>query len=489
MRRPLAVSALVLSLAASLLGGVGGGVAQAADHSDRTHAVPSRPTPAQALEKARAVFSERAAGTQEERSATLALRDLFAARTQLTGSARAQADRILSRPSAAKKACNVHVCVHWSTSGRNGATNAWAQKTLKYMGTVWSKEVGKLNFRAPLKDGRHGGSSKLDVYLKDLGSQGIYGYCAPEYLGRKPRTASGYCALDNDFSRSQFGIKPENALHVTAAHEFFHAVQFAYDYLEDAWIMEATSTWMEEQVADDVNDNRQYLPYGQLGTPTSPLDFFDQNGVGQYGQWLYFQYLQQLYGTGIVRKIWSALPGGSHYSVKVLESAVGDSFDQQYAGFVAANLLPGSFYSEGKSYDAPYPSGDPLNANASTGGSVQLDHLTSLGGHVVPGTGLEDATWNLSVTMDGPDDVSQPMLVVVWKGVNGNVRRYVVDTDATGAASQVVKFSSANTQDVYFAVVNAGDRYDCSQNTSYACSGVSNDDARTFGITLQTVQG
>src|SRR5689334_1027204 len=308
MRRTLAVPALVLSLAASLVGGI----AQADDRSAPTRpsaiGVPSRPTPAEALRTAREVLSDAGrtptADHSADRGATLALRDLFAARPRLTGDSRAQADRLLARPTASKRKCNDHVCVHWSTFGTNGATNAWALTTLNYMGRVWNREIGKLGYRAPLKDGKHGGNGKLDVYLKDLGGQGIYGYCTPEFRGPTPRTASGYCALDNDFSRSQFGIKPENALHVTAAHEFFHASQFAYDYLEDAWIMEATATWMEEQVADNVNDNRQYLPYGQLGNPTSPLDFFDQNGVGQYGQWLYFQYLQQLYGRGIVRKIW-----------------------------------------------------------------------------------------------------------------------------------------------------------------------------------------
>ena len=79
--------------------------------------------------------------------------------------------------------------------------------------------------------------------------------------------ASGYCVLDNDFAEAQYGAPPMHSLRVTAAHEFFHAVQFAYDYGEDPWLMEATATWMEERVADDVNDNRQYLPYGQVGAP------------------------------------------------------------------------------------------------------------------------------------------------------------------------------------------------------------------------------
>ena len=43
--------------------------------------------------------------------------------------------------------------------------------------------------------------------------------------------ASGYCVLDDDYARSEFGPTntPRENLQVTAAHEFFHAVQFAYD--------------------------------------------------------------------------------------------------------------------------------------------------------------------------------------------------------------------------------------------------------------------
>ena len=148
------------------------------------------------------------------------------------------------------------------------------------MKKTWAREVGQLGYRRPVKDGNRGGNDKFDVYLKDLGAKGYYGYCAKERL--KPGTrwmASGYCVLDNNFSRAEFGAKPVESLKVTAAHEFFHAIQYAYDYAEDGWIMEATATWMEERVADDVNDNRQYLPHGQVAQPGEALDLFNSGGL------------------------------------------------------------------------------------------------------------------------------------------------------------------------------------------------------------------
>jgi len=59
---------------------------------------------------------------------------------------------------------------------------------------------------------------------------------------------------------------------VTAAHEFFHAIQFGYP-LGDGWDwwMEASATFMEDEAFDAVNDYRQYLrPW--LSSPEVPLD-------------------------------------------------------------------------------------------------------------------------------------------------------------------------------------------------------------------------
>ena len=490
MRRPFAASAIAISLGASLLGGVA--------RAEVDHGRPSpAPSPARSatatpsahdlLRTAQEVLSESAPAP--DRSATLALRDLFTVRPRLSSTDRAAADRLLARPGGSRQACGPHVCVHWSTGGADSATGAWARKTLTYMGYVWRKEVGSLGYRAPLKDGEHGGNAKLDVYLQDLGGQGIYGYCAPEYVGRRPGTASGYCVLDNDFAKAQFGVKPVNSLHVTAAHEFFHASQFAYDYREDAWLMEATATWMEEQVADGINDNRQYLPHSQLADPTIPLDWFNGEGVEQYGEWVYFQYLQQLHGRSIVRKIWNQLPGRTHYSISVLDQALKGSFEKQYAGFVAANMTPGKSYPEGKHWPKPYRGSTAVPAGASGGSGTTLDHLTSVGSHLRPGSGLQQRTWHLHVTMHGPAPVTNPMLVVVWQGVSGRIRRYTVPTDEAGLAEKTVRFSSANTKAVYIAAVNASTRYDCRQDASYACQGVSKDDGATFDLAYETVPG
>ena len=109
-----------------------------------------------------------------------------------------------------------------------------------------------------------------DVYLADIGDY-AYGYCNTdlppgEYV--EGNAVYTFCVLDNDYSFDEFGDANTPAwsfMQVTAAHEYFHAVQAAYDWEEDFWLLEATATWVEDEVYDDINDNVGYLPYGQLG--------------------------------------------------------------------------------------------------------------------------------------------------------------------------------------------------------------------------------
>ena len=251
-------------------------------------------------------------GAHTSREATLVLRDLRAALPRLGATDRAAAESLLARPTdgradpegtgyttKSQRRCRGHFCVHYVTSTSDRATSAWVDKTLKVMKKVWQREVGDLGYRAPLSDGalpssRNGGNGKFDVYLADVGADLLYGYCSADFVLRKDRTrAGGYCVLDNDFSKDQYGGKPGKTLAVTAAHEFFHAIQFGYDYYEDRWFMESTATWVEERFADGVNDNRQYLAFGQVAAPDTSLDLFERGGFAHYGNWPFWEHLSE----------------------------------------------------------------------------------------------------------------------------------------------------------------------------------------------------
>ncbi len=129
-----------------------------------------------------------------------------------------------------------------------------------------------------------------------MGAQGLYGFCTSEKQFRPngPFDAWAYCVLDNDYRPGQFpSLTPLENMQVTAAHEYFHAVQFAYDAFEDSWFMEATATWAEDEIFDDINDNLQYLRRGPLRRPQVPLDKFELGGLHQYGDWIFFRYLTE----------------------------------------------------------------------------------------------------------------------------------------------------------------------------------------------------
>ena len=332
-------------------------------------------------------------------SATLALRDLWAALPSLAGAERRRAEALLARPTdgaadpygfgytvGARSKCAKNVCLHWvPTTIDAPPSKSWVKYNLKQMQKVWRVETGRLGYRKPLKDGHRGGNKKFDVYLKDVGSVGLYGYCAAETRIQR-FLASGYCVLDNDFSTAQFPSSPKKSLKVTAAHEFFHAVQYAYDAEDDRWLLEATATWMEERVADGANDNRQYLPYGQVKDPYSPLDTYGGGALNQYGNWAFFEFLSKKYGTGIVRQIWSKMAADKKspdlYStqavVRVLKSKGG--FVKNYAEFAAGNTVPGRTYPEGGRWPSATLALDAtLTTTARSTGILggPLNHLTS----------------------------------------------------------------------------------------------------------------
>ncbi len=436
--------------------------------------------------------------------ATLALRDLFRALPGLDAGGRREAHGLLARPTdgaadpqgdgytvAAEKKCRNHICMHWvPTTADAPPSQAWIDTTLTYMNKVWRTEVGDLGYRAPVTDRHRGGNAKFDVYLKELGTRGLYGYCAPERRAPGEKwLASGYCVLDNDFARSQYGAPPRDSLRVTAAHEFFHAVQFAYDYGEDPWLMEATSTWMEEQVAGDVNDNRQYLPYGQLGTPSQPLDVFNQNGFNQYGNWLFFEYLSDRFGSGVVRAIWTragAYPGSGHqYSTTAVKGVLDrrGGFAGVYRSFAAANVAPAGTYTEGDKWSASpateswsLSQGTPRHAT-----TVRINHMSSRNLTVTPDPALQDKRWRLRVVVDGPAGRTDPGAYVVVRTKHGVTKR-PVRLDDQGRGRTSLGFTSRNVVSATVVLVNASTRFSCWHRTTWSCQGRARDDKEAFEV-------
>ena len=496
MSRPFRLPALLAAAgvtAAVLLPAPGA----SADPRVRPHAV---------LERADAIF-EGAGDPAYRMDASMVLRDVFVARPTMDDAERFRAERLLARPTdrardpygdgyraPSTRVCKGPVCVHYVPTTRDAPpSHAWVRTTLRVMRRVWDTEVRQLGYRRPPRDGRHGGDARFDVYLKDLGRQGLFGYCAPEYRVRGMKhVASGYCVLDNDFARSQYGVSPRVSLRVTAAHEFFHAVQFGYDFREDPWLLESTASWMEERVADDADDNRRYLRYGQVARPGTSLDRFDPAGFGQYGNWVFWEYLSQRFGNRVVRDVWeqaSARPGSpDRFSVAALRHALADrgGLRATFARYAAALAQPARTFPEG----AAWPRADigtgrlgPHRRHART--RVRVNHLASHTIAVRPERGLRGG-WRLHLRVDGPSRAAAPVATLQVVRRDGSVRTRPVALDRQGEGRVRVRFDADRVRKVLLTLANASTRYECrAGGPTYACRGVPQDQRKAFDVTAR----
>jgi hypothetical protein len=334
------------------------------------------------------------------------------------------------------------VCVHYVPPGTGSfhtTGHAWAAETARYMQAVWNREVGSSGYRAPLSDAakptNNGGDGRLDVYLSDVGEYGYYGYAVPEQGTTK---SYAYLVLDNDFAPWQFfGADPYVSLKATAAHEFFHAVQFAYDVDEDLWFMESTATWMEEQTFDEVNDNRFFINSSSLRYPHFPLD---GGGGAAYGNWVYFQFLSEWLGKPVVKRMWERAELANRTSLWAIEDALaerGQGFAAVFGTWSGRNNDPATAYSEGRFFPRPVLTGSwSLRGNAGTGTrSLRLNHLASRNYRFIPAS---DGAWRLRVVVNGPTGDSTAYVLVHLR--NGKVYRSPIPLNAVGNGSRFLDF-------------------------------------------------
>jgi hypothetical protein len=287
---------------------------------------------------------------------------------------------------------------------------------------------------------------------------------------------------------------------VTAAHEYFHAVQFAYDAAEDPWFMEASATWVEDELFDDVDDNVFYLPKGQLGQPGTPLDKF--TGLFHYGNWIYLRYLTERYPTEagglpvLVRDLWDKVDAAEPtdpdmYAVQALKSALaarGTTFTATYARFAEAGRRRTSF-TEGvaNSYPVkPLASSKTLTPAASTTGTINkvLQHLSSATYRITPGTRLTASDWRVKLALDLPATGRGSAAVVTVYKKSGAVSVVTVPLTSAGDASRSYAFSRGTVKYVEVTLVNASTRFDCwlDPQSPFSCSGASGDDGLTFKL-------
>lgn len=455
--------------------------------------------------------------------ATMAMRDLSARLDDLHGAQRERAERLLARPLSGQRtdadptSINGAItsecppgktyCVHWTTAapGLNPrddrASASDVNATKKVLDTVIARYVGA-GLRKPLSDGGNGSragnpNSRLDVYLMDLRSVGLYGYCANDgALPKGTYTAPVYCVLDNDFAN--YGTGPAKARKVTVAHEYFHAVQAAYDWLEDTWFMEGMAAWAEDEVYDNINDNVQYLRASQLTTPYLPLDYFDDSvntgnavQMSRYGSWLFFRHLSERWQKRIeprslkdplvlARKILEradARAGGpDDHSTKAVARVVNakahkrafkGGFARVYNEFALANRRPKKSYSEGKSYPAAakpvvFRFGKATKKAATKAGLDRLPHLSSYTARLVPHKSHKAGT-KVKVAVNLTRKAANPGVTVRVYRKNGKVGTTWLELNKKGKASKAFPFVAKKVKRIEVTVSNGSIASTCWQ--------------------------
>lgn len=448
-------------------------------------------------------------GRDTDTDPSMALLRLRLTMNQLPTADRRRAAAFLARPTdhpdyygytysvKAKKKCSGHICIHWVPTTRDAPpSKKWVDKMLKMMNSVWKFEVNKLGYHRPISDGTRGGggSGMFDVYLKELYHQGLYGLTVAEQrTSYNAHLYSSYMLIDNDFKRSQYGAAPMQSARVTAAHEFFHAIQYGYDAGEDHWLMESTATWMEDQYDDSSNDNRQYLPWSQLRRPDTPLDTFNNSSFEQYGNWVFFEYLSEHYGRGIVKSVWKHAASfgkrGHEYSAAAVRSALHQhgGMTSVFGKYASGNTVPAHTYAEGRHYPAaPAAAKVTLTKSAPSApwATYRVNHLAAVDLSVRPGSDLANRTWQLKVTVDGPRRSTAPAVVVLVRRTNGKLARTVVHLSKSGGGHVKVPFSHARVKGVTVTLANSSTRFKCHTGGGYSCNGTSKDPHPSFRVRL-----
>ena len=435
---------------------------------------------------------------------TLALRDLRANLGALSGADRRAAEGYLARPTdssepfgasyarAAKPTsdcalkpnlaavANSHFCIHYARSGgdappladknpHNGIPDQ-VDRTRTVMDHVWDMIVDQGGYHPPPPDGKKGGQvngqSRFDVYLSDIGDQGLYGYCAPETAKTtafSDHAATSYCVLDDDYREFPRHTHLQN-LQVTGAHEFFHSVQFAYDYTDDTYFLENTATWVEDQIYTKINDNRQFLIDSSQRNPGRPLDA----SSARYGNWIWWRYLTERFPDKgstdlplLVRNAWdNAITLDSLNALAITLDDLGTSIPEQLGGFGVASRHPSApapiGFSEGSAYTAA-----PVNGTANFGSppsttgtlSLTLNHLANGTVRFVPNAAY-GSTWQLKVDVGTPSSPLIPfaMLTVVPK--SGAPTKQAIPLAGNGAGTATVSFNSATVKQVELTLTN-----------------------------------
>ncbi len=209
---------------------------------------------------------------------------------------------------------------------------------------IWFYFENTLGYSTPPGDGSLGGSQKYDIFVENLPSNYFAITYTTSFINASENSCASYIKMRINYNGTVFQNLTEiENIKITAAHEFFHAIQFSYNCYERFWLMEATAVWSEDEIYDNINDHYRYMPsWFQNSSKT-----IDDESNHMYGSFILFQYLDEhLGGPDIIKTIWeesrsraNSVSDISFISIDAALSSIGSSFNSALNSMRIANKI------------------------------------------------------------------------------------------------------------------------------------------------------
>jgi hypothetical protein len=290
----------------------------------------------------------------------------------------------------------------------------FVNRTAEYFDYAWFRICDTLGYDTPPFDGDRGGGVDLyDVYMHRYA--GAYGVTFLEFPSdQRPGRNYDYTSyIYVDPTYDGFGYNDRTLpMKVTSAHEFFHAVQFAYNAQAGGWYMENCSTWMEDILWDDINDNYAYLYYF-LNFPHLHLTL--TNGAHEYGGFIWPEFLYENWGHEFILSSWNyTIYNNAYTALEYTCEDYGTFLENQYVLFSLWNYLTdyrddGEHYEEGGSYIAARTM--RTHTDYPVYNMRSISRPTALGCNYILFAN-ENHEGNLRLTFDGDDDMIWHLQVI-----------------------------------------------------------------------------
>ena len=230
---------------------------------------------------------------------------------------------------------------------------------------AYSKQVEYMGFPPPPNNGENG-KNPYDVYIVEFANQGYYGLTTSELaLPGSTNTHAyslTYIEVDNNYAEtdrtsvgnSSFNTFGLDALKITAAHEFQHAIHLANFGINkeqyDVSLYEMFCTWIEFFHYPDIKDYHYYVKNYFLQPKDNRFGQRYVNNVSSgYANALFFEYLHDIsqgknLGFKPVLDMWDYI-GKHHLGYRALELALQDNgipLHDIWCGFVQRAYYTGS---------------------------------------------------------------------------------------------------------------------------------------------------